>query len=231
MKIRVLAVVFALCLLAGSAYAGNSTYDWSGIYLGASAGYAWGNQDWKLKGDQWWGPDGGKGSFTPSQFEAGGHIGAQYQWRWLVLGGEAGIYKGPYNKDSQASPFSPTTHEWTADIYLIAKGTAKVGLAYKRLLLYGKGGYAGGLVDTLTRFDVSTGVISRYERTIEWHNGWTAGGGIEYALFDHVIIGAEYNYIDLLPKTHTFEPVGADTFNAKVNAVVHQALFRLSFKF
>jgi opacity protein-like surface antigen len=73
--------VIALCLLASSAQAADSKYDWSGIYLGASAGYAWGSQDWKLKGDQWWGDDGNKGSFTPSQFEVGGYIGAQYQWR------------------------------------------------------------------------------------------------------------------------------------------------------
>jgi outer membrane immunogenic protein len=222
--------VIALCLLASSAQAADSKYDWSGIYLGASAGYAWGSQDWKLKGDQWWGDDGNKGSFTPSQFEVGGYIGAQYQWRWLVLGGEAGIYKGPYNKDSQPSPFEPTEDEWTADIYLIAKGTGKVGLAYKRLLLYGKGGYAGGLVDTRAS-TIAGPFAGRDERTIAWHNGWTAGGGIEYALTDHVIIGAEYNYIDLGTTTHTFEPVGSGTFNAKVNAIVHQALLRLSLKF
>jgi outer membrane immunogenic protein len=148
----------------------------------------------------------------------------------LVLGGEAGIYKGPYNKDSQPSPFEPTEDEWTADIYLIAKGTGKVGLAYKRLLLYGKGGYAGGLVDTRAS-TIAGPFAGRDERTIAWHNGWTAGGGIEYALTDHVIIGAEYNYIDLGTTTHTFEPVGSGTFNAKVNAIVHQALLRLSLKF
>jgi outer membrane immunogenic protein len=231
MKITVLAVVLALCLITGSAQAADSTYDWSGFYLGASGGYAWGHQDWKLKGNQFWGPDSGEASFTPSQFEAGGHIGAQYQWKWLVLGGEAGLYKGPFDHDAQPSPFFPTTDEWRADIYLIAKGTAKVGLAYKRLLGYVKGGYAGGLVDTLTRFDVSTGVITRYERTIEWHNGWTIGGGIEYALTNHIILGAEYNYIDLGTQTHTFEPAVPGTLNAKVDATVHQALLRLSFKF
>jgi outer membrane immunogenic protein len=231
MKILATIGVIALCLLASSAQAADSKYDWSGIYLGASAGYAWGNQDWTFKGDQFWADDGDEGSLTPCQFDAGGHIGAQYQWRWLVLGGEAGIYKGPYRKDSQASPFYPTEDEWTADISLIAKGTGRVGFAFKRLLTYVKGGYAGGLVDTRVKYNVGTGVISRDERTLEWHNGWTAGGGIEYAITNHVIIGAEYNYIDLGSQTHTFEPVGSDTFNAKVNAIVHQALFRLSFKF
>lgn len=237
MKILAAIGVIALCLLTGSAQAADSTYDWSGIYFGASAGYVWGHQNWTLQGSQFWNSpistDGEKG-FTTNQFDVGAHMGAQYQWRWLVIGGEAGIYKGPFDNDSQPSPFFPTEDEWTADIYLIAKGTAKVGFAYKRLLAYVKGGYAGGLVDTLTRFDVGTGVITRYERTIEWHNGWTAGGGIEYALMKHVVIGAEYSYIDLGTTTHTFEPavVGPlGTFNAKVNATMHQALFRLSFKF
>jgi outer membrane immunogenic protein len=231
MKVLATVGVIALCLLAGSAYAADSTYDWSGIYLGASAGYAWGNQDWTLKGNQFWGPNGGEASFTPSQFDAGGHLGAQYQWKWLVLGGEAGIYKGPFDKDSQASPFFPTMDEWTADIYLIAKGTAKVGLAFKRFLGYAKGGYAGGLVDTRTRFNVGTGTIIFDNRTIEWHNGWTVGGGIEHALTKHIILGAEYNYIDLGSQTHTSLPFGGVAYNAKVDATVHQALFRLSFKF
>ena len=225
MKILVTVGVIALCLLAGSTYAADGTYDWSGIYLGASAGYAWGDQDWTLQGGQIWGPDCGNESFAPSQFEAGGHLGAQYQWRWLVIGGEVGLYKGPYEKDAKASPYYPTEDEWTADPYLIAQGTAKVGFAYKRLLGYVKGGYAGALVSTKA---YSTDG-DRTERTIEWHNGWTAGGGIEYALTNHVIIGAEYNYIDLGSKTHTF--AGPGTFNAKVGATVHQALFRLSFKF
>jgi len=231
MKLLVTVGVMALFLLAGSAFAADKTYDWSGIYLGASAGYAWGNQDWTLQGDQWWGDDGDEDSFTPSQFDAGGHLGAQYQWRWLVIGGEVGIYKGPYEKDTKASPAYPDEDEWTADIYVIAKGTAKIGFAFKRFLGYVKGGYAGALVDTRTRSD-TTPVVD--ERTIEWHNGWTVGGGIEYALTEHVIIGAEYNYIDLGSTTHTYEPavIGpSGTFNAKVDATVHQALFRLSFKF
>ena len=224
MKHLAIVGVIALCLIAGAAHAADKTYDWSGIYLGASAGYAWGDQEWKLKGAQYWGPDDGEANFKPSQFEVGGHLGAQYQWRWLVIGGEAGIYKGPYEKDSQTSPYSPATDEWTADIYLIAKGTFKVGLAYKRLLTYAKGGYAGALIDTKVKLN-TTGYE---ERTIEWHNGWTVGGGIEYALTKHLIIGAEYNYIDLLSKTHTHK-VG--TYKAKVNATVHQALVRLSLKF
>lgn len=224
MKLLVTIGGIALCLLAGAAHAADKTYDWSGIYLGASAGYAWGDQDWKLKGAQDWGPNDGEGNFSSNQFEAGGHLGAQYQWKWLVLGGEVGIYKGPYKKDSLTSPYFPAIHEWTADIYLIAKGTAKVGFAYKRLLTYVKGGYAGAFIDTKVTFN-ATGYE---ERTIEWHNGWTVGGGIEYALTKHLIIGAEYNYIDLLPKTHTHS-VG--TYKAKVNANVHQALLRLSLKF
>jgi outer membrane immunogenic protein len=231
MKILVTMVVIALCLLAGSAQAADTTYDWSGFYLGASAGYAWGHQDWTLKGNQFWGPNGGKESFIPSQFDVGGHLGYQYQWNWLVLGAEAGIYKGPYSKDSKASPYYPSTDVWTADISTITKATAKVGLAYKRFLGYAKGGYAGALVDT--RVEYAAGGVER--ETSVWHSGWTVGGGVEYGLTKHWIIGAEYNYIDLGSKTHTSSTaeVGPSDykFNAKVDAAVHQALIRLSYKF
>jgi outer membrane immunogenic protein len=226
MKRLAVVIVVALCVLAGSAQAADTTYDWSGFYLGASAGYAWGNQDWTLQRNQFWGPNGAERSFAPRQFDIGGHLGYQYQWRRLVIGAEGGIYKGPASKDTEISPGFPTMDRWTANIYAIAKGTAKAGFAFNRFLGYVKGGYAGAKVDTKVLF-VAPGIR---ERTSDWHNGWTVGGGVEYALTKHWIIGAEYNYIDLLSQTHSTGP-GATGFNAKVDAAVHQALFRLSYKF
>jgi outer membrane immunogenic protein len=157
MKILAAVIVCALCALAGSVQAADKDYDWSGFYLGASAGYAWGNQDWTLQGNQFWGPNGAGRGITPSQIEVGGHLGAQYQWRWLLIGAEAGIYRGPYDKESKASPSFPTLDVWTADISTIVKGTAKVGFAFKRFLGYAKGGYAGALVDTRVKF-VAVGI-------------------------------------------------------------------------
>lgn len=225
MKILATVIVLTLCLLAGSAYAADSTFNWSGIYGGASIGYVHGDLDWKLRRTQWWGLTGDKRSFTFDQFDVGGHAGAQYQWKWLVLGAEGAIFKGPYDEQSKRSPRYPTEDRWRADIHTIAKATAKVGFAYQRFLGYAKGGYAGAFVDT----DAKTFYNNYKNNTSEWHNGWTVGGGVEYGLTKHWIIGVEYNYIDLGSQTHTDHR--PPSFNAKVDATVQQVLLRVSYKF
>jgi outer membrane immunogenic protein len=225
MKFLVTVGIIALLLLAGTAQADDTTYDWSGVYVGAGVGYSWGVVDLTLQGNQFWGPGGGGETLTPSQFDVGGYVGAQYQWNWFVLGAEAGIYKGPNDKASEASPFYPVSDVWTADIKFITMCTAKMGFAYKRFLGYVKGGYAGALVDT----QVALPAAGLENKTSEWHNGATVGGGIEYALTNHWIIGAEYNYIYLISKDHS--DVGLVNYSAEVDAAVHQALFRVGFKF
>ncbi len=233
MKILAAVIVLTLCLLAGSACAGDSTGIWSGIYGGASIGYVHGTQDWELRGNQFWNapfPD-GKRDFTFDQFEVGAHLGVQYQWRWLVFGAEGSIFKGPHDEQNERSPWYPATDEWKADIHTIAKAVAKVGVVpWKRLLVYAKGGYAGAMVDTTTRFP-DPGITALRDKTSEWHNGWTVGGGVEYALTNHIIVGAEYSYIGLGSRNHLDTPPVGVFYNADVDAAVQQVLFRISYKF
>ncbi len=229
MKILATVITLTLCLLVGSAYAADSTYNWSGIYGGASIGYVHGLEEWKLQGSQFWGGDRTRKHFTFDQFDVGAHVGGQYQWKWLVLGVEGSIFKGPYDEKKERSPVAAfPVDRWRADIYEVAKATGKVGFAYQRFLGYAKGGYAGGVVHTETRFP-EPGSKTFENRTSDWHNGWTVGGGVEYAVTNHWIVGAEYNYIDLGSETHTDQSLVR--FSAKVNATLHQVLFRLSYKF
>jgi outer membrane immunogenic protein len=227
MKILAVVVVLSLCLLAGSAWAGDSTYNWSGIYGGASIGYVNASQDWTLGRPQFWGLKGDNQDFTFDQFEIGAHVGAQYQWKWLVLGGEGGIFKGPRDEQNMLSPRFPTEDQWKADIHTIAKVVAKVGYAYDRFLFYAKGGYAGAMVDT----DVRSILGPSRQKTSNWQNGWTVGGGVEYAITNHILIGAEYNYIGLGSRAHKSGVTSGPFFDAKVDAAVHQVLLRISYKF
>ena len=58
-------------------------YNWSGIYIGANGGYAFGTSSWSN-------PAAGlaTGNFNTNGFLAGGTIGANYQWGGAVLGVE-----------------------------------------------------------------------------------------------------------------------------------------------
>ena len=67
----------------------------------------------------------------------------------------------------------------------------------------------------------------------ETHQGWFIGGGLEYAATDNVIVGAEYNYIDLGgKKNHNgTTDIGIPYVNADVEAQIHTITARVSFKF
>jgi outer membrane immunogenic protein len=241
MKILTTVLILTLCLFAGSVYAADATYNWSGLYGGLSMGFVHGSEDWKVKSDQWWAPGGAEESFTFNQFDIGGHIGAQYQLKWLVLGGEIAIFKGPHDEQSKPSPAFPTFDRWSADIHTVLKAVVKAGYAYDRFLFYGKGGYAGALVDTDAQTLAGPNGIGTHVKTSQWQSGWTAGGGVEYALSKHWIVGAEFNYLDLGSQSHTaraFVNAGGGApvvipafFHADVSATEYQVLLRVSYKF
>jgi opacity protein-like surface antigen len=80
---------------------------------------------------------------------------------------------------------------------------AILGLAWDRVLLSVRGGYAGGLVET-RRFVAATGTL--FDNTKQWHNGWYVGGGIDWAVYKTAgtsgILGLEYQYVDLGDQGH-----------------------------
>ena len=81
----------------------------------------------------------------------------------------------------------------STDINQILTVTARLGYAWDRWLAYLKGGYAGAEIETSSLL-ISTGVRSNQ---VQWQNGWTIGGGLEYILTRNVTVGIEYNFIDL----------------------------------
>lgn len=70
--------------------------------------------------------------------------------------------------------------------------TGRLGFAQDRWLVYAKGGWAGADIE-LDLFDRITPVRARSDT---WANGWTVGGGGEYALGKSLSLGVEYNYAD-----------------------------------
>jgi outer membrane immunogenic protein len=62
-------------------------------------------------------------------------------------------------------------------------------------MVFGKGGWAGSNATLKVRSTHPThgGTAS----TSEFVDGWTIGGGIEYAAWNSVIIGVEHDYISL----------------------------------
>jgi outer membrane immunogenic protein len=60
------------------------------------------------------------------------------------------------------------------------------------VMVFGKGGWAG----SNATLKVNSPIRGNASKS-EFVDGWTIGGGIEYAVWNSVIIGVEYDYVSL----------------------------------
>jgi outer membrane immunogenic protein len=202
-------------------------YNWTGFYVGGNGGYAWTDpKAFPLAATQSVAPLAGAGPLTwqadgifprTSNLGQSGAIGglqAGYNWQFSswVTGVEADL---DYSSASRSWPTAgccsaPGAAGATSNISrrLDALGTlrARFGFAADRSLFYVTGGLAVG-ESTLGYAAAGTNVLgslgSTLNSTTVWQAGWTLGGGIEYAPWQHWSVKAEYLYYDLGPQSTT----------------------------
>ena len=186
-------------------------FTWTGFYIGGNAGYAWGHADTDFD------PRPDPVTFfalepttlrpDPSGFIGGGQLGYNYQFnKWFVLGAETDFQGTDIEGQDTRSPIINITGAPNAPgSFLFAHerlqwlGTARgrIGIApICRLLIYGTGGFAYGNVDYSANTNFNNGTTYPVDFT-ETKTGWTAGGGIEYAISNHWTVRAEYLHYDL----------------------------------
>jgi outer membrane immunogenic protein len=201
-------------------------FSWSGLYVGGNAG-------WLQLEDNGYpycldptgamqgpgcsivpgGQMGGKGFF------GGGQVGYNWQAGKLVLGIEADT-QGTSLKASEnipgpfaiVSPFpintGPASFAATESVTWLGTLRGRFGVAFDRLLVFMTGGLAMGGVDVTQAYNFPAAVpvplqyASNTSRTL---NGWTFGGGVEWAFLDRWSVKAEGGYYDL----GTISTVGA----------------------
>jgi outer membrane immunogenic protein len=201
--------------VAPAAYA-PTLYNWTGFYIGGHAGGGWTNSSWT---DPF---NGASNTFNSSGFLGGGQVGANVQFNALVLGVEGDFtwtgLKGS-GTDSIGDAINTNTN-WTSTV------TGRVGAAFDRLLVYGKGGIAFAQdQSSLTDLGANTAT------TTLTRTGWTAGAGVEYALDQHWSARLEYDYLGFGSQALNFtSPVlGPVTSNATLN--VQEVKAGINFRF
>jgi outer membrane immunogenic protein len=173
--------------------------NWTGFYIGLNIGGQWGHSEDKDHDynvgpppfqdfDKPWGYD-------ESGVVAGGQVGYNFQWNWLVLGVEAeGGYMDLNGRgDEPGSPGDDTVGKSDSDFFTTIRG--RLGVAFGHWLFYGTGGgigvnYETTVIDDCNVFPCGASLIDAHKQEFDW--GWTAGGGIEYMLNCHWTIRAEY---------------------------------------
>lgn len=229
MKRAALGVASALTLVALGAQAADMApppvFSWTGLYLGIEGGGGWGREDYSDNSTIGF-PPGVPISQSPSGGIFGGVLGYRYQTGRFVFGIE-----GTATGADLTSTFAPSSTETDSfKVRSLYTATGQAGLAFNQAaLLYVKGGWAGGSVDTSTTVPATGGFASQRQTD----NGWTLGVGFDYAILQNLALGFEYNHFDL--DYSAFNTVGVLGHTYVVGdpgrLTIDQAVGRLTYKF
>jgi outer membrane immunogenic protein len=157
-------------------------FNWTGFYAGLHAGADFGQG--KV----------GNTKFDGTGFLGGAHAGYNEQFDGgFVLGLEGDIDYSSFSKSKNVGLIDPFTgaavsarakfkNEWQGSI------RARAGYAFDNFLPYITGGVA---------FGDEKFTINGFGSDSETRVGWTAGGGVEYAIDPNWIVRGEVRYVDL----------------------------------
>jgi outer membrane immunogenic protein len=191
-------------------------YSWSGIYVGGQIGEAYSSSTWSDP----FAPT-TNDNFTSWGFLGGAQVGANAQFDRLVIGVEGDfswLNSNSQGTDSLGEALN-TNVQWTSTV------AGRVGAAFNRLLVYGKGGLAlAEDQSSLTDLQGNTATDS-FLRT-----GWMAGAGLEYALDDNWSAKIEYDYLDFGAQSLNFTtPIESVTSSGSLD--VQELKVGLNFRF
>jgi outer membrane immunogenic protein len=183
-------------------------YSWTGYYIGANSGWDWSSI---TLGDT-------AGSIstntTSNSFLGGGQIGFNYQLGQSVLiGAEADFDWIPNTQSTITAKNRTSTAAVTINNRWLTSFTGRLGYAWDRVLIYGKGGgvWIGPNTPALT---VGTTPVALSGPSNNW--GWTAGFGVEWAFWGSWSVRAEYDFVSLVSQTYTAGTLGRSVFSGDV---------------
>jgi outer membrane immunogenic protein len=197
------ATLTALALFAGSASAADlampmkappplPVFSWTGFYIGADVGYAWGKDtttEYLTATNTF---TGFNPSYKINSAVGGLYGGYNYQIGSAVLGIESDIeaanIRGGFN-DPSVGGAGTTLLDWQGSL------RGRLGFAADKVMFYGTGGLAFADISH-TYTNLVTGVA---ETTSGLRAGWTAGAGVEIALTPNLLARVEYRYTDYGP--------------------------------
>ena len=201
-------------------------FNWTGFYIGAVAGYAWGDADVN--------PTGPLGLLVspirtePDGWLAGGTIGYNFQQGNLVLGTEGEFYwsnlEGSAGSPIAAVPVTGTySNNWTGTL------STRLGVAFDTLLVYSKAGVAWANNDYSVN---APGLVGGYSSSIsDTETGWLVGGGVEWAFARNWSAKIEGTYMDFGQKNKNFAPIAGTPITADIDAQISTVKFGINYRF
>jgi outer membrane immunogenic protein len=161
--------------------------EWVGFYFGFNGGGGWDRASFDVPSGMF---------FLPGASLNGGLVGghAGYNWQYVQIVG--GVELDFSSADLRETSFvgSPTDFSVrNSRIDELASARGRLGFTIlHNVLAYGTGGL--GWAHTRVTLTDAVGSITSADETAF---GWVAGAGLEYRLFEHVLLRAEYLHYDL----------------------------------
>jgi outer membrane immunogenic protein len=190
-------------------------FTWTGFYIGGNLGGAWAHRNVT---DSLFGLNFSNGT-NNGVFIGGGQIGGNYQFSNFVVGVEGSFDWASNNNNTTTGIVVPglggNTIQVTSNNTWITTLAGRFGVAYDRVLFYGKGGgaWVGNNSFTVTNVTTGASITGSNSNTT---SGWLAGAGLEWAFANNWTLKFEYDFIGLSGRTFTV-PAGSpflvgDTF-------------------
>lgn len=245
------------CALPALAQPAGDTVDWNGVYAGLNAGW----NDAATQAGSGLATTHTTSTAVPtdtfptrqmdyssSSWAVGGQIGANKQIGHYVFGVE-GDFDGVGGRSGQLSSYDltrPPTAGGTVGIDRVTRPDwtstirARAGYAVGPVLFYGTGGLALAQANQAAYYSYSgpttggtPGPYSNAAVHNEFMAGWTAGGGVEWALTHQISVGAEYRHSDYghQPNFVGNGVPGATSENNTLGYSDDQVLAKVNYKF
>jgi outer membrane immunogenic protein len=208
-------------------------FTWTGFYIGANCGGAWGRTETSNTA-----PFGGFDDFVPYSYTnepdgwtCGGQLGYNWQFNRVVFGieGEAGWLDLEQRLDGlgpNVDDMVAVSYDWYATL------TGRLGLAWNRALFYVKGGAAWARINNtatdLVSFPPPVIDATDFVTNTDTRTGYAVGGGIEFAFAPNWSVKAEYLFMDFGSYTSSLNLDG-DTFEFRNE--VHTAKVGINYRF
>jgi outer membrane immunogenic protein len=193
---------------------------------------------------------------TSESLTGGGQVGYQYQWGHFVFGVEGDFNRtgnsrwASFDHSFAIPAFASDNGRERADLNFDisrkvetdweASARARLGYARGPILIYVTGGVAfadvnvtasdsGTLHTSSGTFQEGTGTFDNLSKVDDIQIGWTAGGGIEWAVHNCFTIGIEGRHADFGSETYNFNSHGGPLFSGPTKVSMESDMVLLRF--
>jgi outer membrane immunogenic protein len=208
-------------------YVAAPASNWTGLYLGGQIGWGWAtNQSTQLAAT----PSTLAGT-TDKQVNSNGFLGGvyggyNYQFNQFLVGVDGdysaadviGTGADAANTGNGHIGFHHDLVKW------VATATGRLGYVNNNWLLFAKGGWAWAEFDGHSTNVTAggAGTVAGLSASNSNRNGWTVGGGVEYAFLAHWSAKVEYDYIKF--DTVNFNSTDTTTSTGVITIIPHSAV-------